>query len=44
MADEQKEAAAAEGATTELSEFSSLLKKEFKTKSDRAKDAVESAV
>ncbi len=44
MADEQQEAAAAQGGTVELSEFSSLLKKEFKTKSDRAKDAVETAV
>jgi len=33
-----------EGATMETSEFASLLKKEFKPKSDRAKEAVESAV
>ena len=32
------------GATIEVSEFSSLLKKEFKPKSDAAKDAVEQAV
>ena len=44
MADEQKEASGAQGETVELSEFSSLLKKEFKTKTDRAKEAVESAV
>ncbi|QSA96404.1 type VI secretion system contractile sheath large subunit [Methylococcus sp. EFPC2] len=34
----------AEGATLEVSEFSSLLNKEFKPKSDRAKEAVETAV
>lgn len=34
----------AEGTTMEASEFSSLLKKEFKTKTDRAKEAVETAV
>ena len=34
----QLQSAAAQGATTELSDFSSLLQKEFKPKSDRAKD------
>lgn len=34
----------AEAATIEASEFSSLLQKEFKPKSDRAKEAVENAV
>ncbi len=33
-----------EAATLEISEFSSLLQREFKPKSDQAKDAVESAV
>ncbi len=33
-----------EAATLEVSEFSSLLQREFKPKSDQAKDAVESAV
>ena len=41
---EEKEQQAQQGGTVELSEFSSLLKKEFKPKSDRAKDAVETAV
>lgn len=40
----QLQSAAAQGATTELSDFSSLLQKEFKPKSDRAKEAVEQAV
>ena len=41
---EEREQQAEQGGTVELSEFSSLLKKEFKPKSDRAKDAVETAV
>ena len=36
--------AATQTATTELSDFSALLNKEFKPKSDRAKEAVEEAV
>ncbi len=45
MAEEkQKEAQAAEAATIEISEFETLLKKEFKPKSDRAKEAITSAV
>jgi type VI secretion system protein ImpC len=45
MADEQTAAVEQEGQTTlEVDEFSSLLKKEFKPKSDRAKEAVETAV
>ena len=45
MADEQSQAAAAQGATTfQDSEFASLLQKEFRPKSDQAKSAVESAV
>src|SRR4029079_4747268 len=40
----QLQSAAAQGATSELSDFSSLLQKEFKPKSDRAKEAVEQAV
>jgi type VI secretion system protein ImpC len=40
----QLQSAAAQGATTELSDFSSLLQKEFKPKSDRAKEAVQQAV
>src|SRR5262245_49881996 len=36
--------AAAQAATTELSDFSALLQKEFKPKSDRAKEAVQQAV
>ena len=43
MAEERQEAQQ-QGGTVELSEFSSLLKKEFKPKSDKAKDAVEIAV
>jgi type VI secretion system protein ImpC len=45
MADEQAAAVEqAEQTTLEVDEFSSLLKKEFKPKSDRAKEAVETAV
>jgi len=45
MAEEkQKEAQAAEAVTMEVNEFESLLKKEFKPKSDRAKEAITSAV
>ena len=43
MADQQTEASAA-GATIAVDEFSSLLNKEFKPKTDEAKSAVESAV
>jgi len=43
MAEEQKQQQAG-GVAVEASEFSSLLKKEFKPKSDRAKEAVENAV
>src|SRR6187431_2168466 len=35
---------AAQGTTAELSDFSALLNKEFKPKSDRAKEAVAQAV
>jgi len=41
---EQKEAQAAEAAAIEPSEFDKLLKKEFKPKSDHAKEAISSAV
>ncbi len=41
--EESKEAAAAEGAVSE-GDFSSLLEKEFKPKSDRAREAVQGAV
>ena len=45
MAEEKKEQQAQDEQTTmESSEFTSLLKKEFKPKSDRAREAVESAV
>ena len=45
MAEEkQKEAQAPEAVAMEVSEFESLLKKEFKPKSDRAKEAITSAV
>lgn len=46
MAENQNEARLAESAveTLDSSDFSSLLKKEFKPKSDRAKEAVENAV
>ena len=42
--EEQKEAQAAEAVTMEVNEFETLLKKEFKPKSDRAKEAITSAV
>ncbi len=41
---EERSQESQQGGTVELSEFSSLLKKEFKPKSDRAQDAVETAV
>ena len=41
---EQNEVQAAEAAAREPSEFDKLLKKEFKPKSDHAKDAISSAV
>ena len=41
---EQKEVQAAEAVAIEPSEFDKLLKKEFKPKSDHAKDAISSAV
>jgi type VI secretion system protein ImpC len=45
MAEEkQKEAQAAESVTMEVNEFETLLKKEFKPKSNRAKEAITSAV
>ena len=44
MAEASQTGAAAGVQTTELSDFSSLLNKEFKPKSDSAKSAVESAV
>jgi len=45
MAEEkQKEAQAAEAVAMEVSEFETLLKKEFKPKSDHAKEAITSAV
>ncbi len=44
MAQAQEEKAAATTQTAEVSEFSSLLKKEFKPKSDRAREEVETAV
>ncbi|NJN63751.1 MAG: type VI secretion system contractile sheath large subunit [Acidobacteria bacterium] len=46
MADEKRETGQAQpdGKVIEVSEFSSLLKKEFKPKSDRAREAVEEAV
>ncbi|WP_182869821.1 type VI secretion system contractile sheath large subunit [Stieleria mannarensis] len=42
--DEAASGQQAEGATLEMSEFSSLLQKEFRPKSDQAKEAVETAV
>ena len=42
--DSQAQESPPSGATTELSEFGTLLKKEFKPKTDQAKEAVESAV
>jgi type VI secretion system protein ImpC len=44
MAEAEKEAGGAAGATIEASDFSSLLKKEFKPQTDRAKEDVEAAV
>jgi len=45
MAEEkQKETQAAEAVSMEVNEFETLLKKEFKPKSDRAKEAIASAV
>jgi len=44
MAETQNEAQGQAAATTSLDDFSSLLNKEFKPKSDQAKEAVESAV
>ena len=41
---ESQDQAQAQGAAMEMSEFGSLLKKEFKPKSDKAKQAVENAV
>jgi type VI secretion system protein ImpC len=44
MADAKEQAQVAEGATIEASEFTSLLKKEFKPQTDRAREDVEAAV
>ncbi len=44
MAEEKAQESQAQGETIEASEFSSLLKKQFKPKSDRAREAVETAV
>ena len=44
MADAQKEAGAAGVGVAEASDFSALLNKEFRPKSDQAKSAVENAV
>ena len=44
MADEAKEAQQGQAETIEASEFASLLQKEFKPKSERAKEEVQSAV
>jgi type VI secretion system protein ImpC len=44
MAEAEQTQAAAEGATQDLGEFSSLLMKQFKPQTDRARDEVESAV
>jgi type VI secretion system protein ImpC len=44
MAQVKEDQAAAAGQTTETSEFSALLQKEFKPKSDRAREEVETAV
>ena len=44
MADEKSEGKAPEQETLEQSEFDSLLKQEFKPKSDRAQEAVTEAV
>ncbi|MGH7439034.1 MAG: type VI secretion system contractile sheath large subunit, partial [Polyangiaceae bacterium] len=44
MAEQQKEASTSAQTATEPSEFASLLNKEFKPQSDRARDEVQSAV
>ena len=44
MAEGNPEAQGQEAETMEVDEFSSLLKKQFKPRSDAARDAVESAV
>ncbi len=44
MAEQQKETGAAAQASTEPSEFASLLTREFKPQSDRARDEVQAAV
>jgi type VI secretion system protein ImpC len=44
MAEQQELTQQAAGATLEMSEFGSLLQKEFKPQSDKAKEAVENAV
>jgi type VI secretion system protein ImpC len=44
MAEEKLQSQGAEAGALEASDFSNLLKKEFKPKSDRAREAVESAV
>jgi type VI secretion system protein ImpC len=44
MAQVKEDQAAAAGQTTETSDFSALLQKEFKPKSDRAREEVETAV
>jgi type VI secretion system protein ImpC len=44
MAQVKEDQAAAAGQTTETTEFSALLQKEFKPKSDRAREEVETAV
>lgn len=44
MSSEEAAQVQAEGATLEASDFSSLLQKEFRPKSDQAKEAVETAV
>src|SRR5262245_39362377 len=44
MADEKLEQSGQQGAAIEVGEFEGLLKKEFKPKSDRAQEAVQTAV
>jgi type VI secretion system protein ImpC len=44
MADAKEQAQVAEGATAEATDFSALLKKEFKPQTDRAREEVETAV
>ena len=44
MAETQQTKPEAEAATAETSEFASLLQKQFKPQTERAKDAVETAV